>query len=76
MGHRSLYQEKGKNGNLKVKINVHGEMERWRKGNNIITQHNVTLSQALLGCDIKVSTIKGIENLKLSQFDTDFKHIL
>ena len=37
MGHRTLYQEKGKNGSLIIKVNVRGEMERWRKGNNIIT---------------------------------------
>ena len=76
MGHRTLYQEKGKNGNLNVKVIVRGEMERWRKGNNIITQHSVTLSQALGGCDIAVRTVKGTENLKLSQFDKDLKHIL
>lgn len=46
-GHQTLYADKGKNGNLTVKVHVSTESERWRDNNDIHTVHFVTLGQAL-----------------------------
>ena len=53
-GHATLYPGSYKNGNLVVKVNIIGDLERRRNGLNIETTHNVKLSEALRGCEIQV----------------------
>ena len=75
LGHRTLNSDKGKNGLLKVIVHVVQEAERWRKGQDIFSQHYITLDQALKGCKVSVPTVHGSETVNLSQFDAHMKHI-
>ena len=66
-GHKTLYPDKGKNGTLKCTVLVKDETERWRKGNNIHTNHYVSLSDALCGCVLTIPTVQGTQEIKLAQ---------
>ena len=61
LGHASLYPTKGKDGSLKVKVNVGREPDRWRENDRIFTENLVTLSEALEGCKVNVQTVHGSE---------------
>jgi DnaJ-class molecular chaperone len=54
-----MYQTKGESGHLRVKIEVQKDPMVRREGNNIVSKHFVTLSEALFGIDVIVDTIKG-----------------
>ena len=46
-GHHSLFQDKGRNGDLKVKVNIIKNPLIRREGNNIVQKHFITLTQAI-----------------------------
>jgi DnaJ-class molecular chaperone len=58
-GHSSMYSSRGESGHLSVKIEVLKDPMIRREGNNIVSKHFVTLSEALFGIDVVVDTIKG-----------------
>jgi len=58
-GHSSMYPSRGESGHLSVKIEVQKDPLVRRDGNNIVSKHFVTLSEALFGMDVVVDTIKG-----------------
>ena len=47
LGHKTLYPDKFKDGDLVVKVNIIDDLQRRRNGLNIETIHNVRLSEAL-----------------------------
>ena len=48
-----------------------------REGANIISKHYVTLTEALLGCTLKVDTIEGPRAVDLKKVEFHgYKHIL
>lgn len=48
-----------------------------RKGNHIISKHYVTLTEALLGCNITVHTVNGQETLKFNKIESSLhQHVL
>ena len=76
LGHKTLYPEKYKDGDLVVKVSIIDDIQRRRNGLNIETIHNVKLSEALKGCEILVRTAHKTETLQLQNFDKDYRHIL
>lgn len=46
-GHHTTFSDKGKHGSLKVKVHVIKDPLVSREGNNIVSKHFITLSEAL-----------------------------
>ena len=66
-GNQTIYDKsKGQDGDLKIKVQVEKDAHYRREGLNIISKHYVTVSDALLGCDVKVYTVKGPESFRLN----------
>jgi molecular chaperone DnaJ len=59
-----LYISKGEDGHLIIRFNVEADDTVRREGNNLITKHYITLTEALLGCTIVVNTVSGSETLE------------
>eukprot|EP00347_Sterkiella_histriomuscorum_P015383 403357225 len=58
-GNDTIFNEKGRSGHLRIKVIVQEDPNMRRDGNDIISSHSVTLTEALLGTQIKVSTVSG-----------------
>lgn len=61
-GHQSL---KGEDGDLFIKVNVKPHSYFKREGVNILTEKFITITQAVLGGNIKIETINGMMDYKL-----------
>ena len=57
-GHAAL-NSKGKNGNLKVTINVAEDPLQWRVGQDLFSAHFITLGEALRAERVFVKTADG-----------------
>ena len=55
-GNQALDKSKGKDGTLKVTVEVLEDPDLWREGLDIVSKHKITLGQALLGCNISIKT--------------------
>lgn len=65
-GHQTLLAMKGgKHGNLKVKLKVEAG-HRWRTGDDVFSQHFLTLSDALNRCEIDVPTIESSVKIQVN----------
>jgi molecular chaperone DnaJ len=64
-GHETAYFEKGDHGDLKILVKVENDPQLRREGVNIISKHYITLTDAILGCDVHVNTVKGTEKVSL-----------
>lgn len=50
---------KGEDGHLAVRVKVEADTTMRREGQNIVSKHYLTLTEALLGFDVKVPTVNG-----------------
>lgn len=77
-GHETLYSDKGRNGHLNVKVKVKQDQHLKREGVDIISHHSMTLTEALLGADIKVHTIDGETTVRVgpANFENESKIVL
>lgn len=57
--------QRGRNGDLYVHIHVKPSKEFKREGYNILSEAEISISQAVLGDKIEIKTIDGLVNLKI-----------
>jgi molecular chaperone DnaJ len=62
-GHHSPYLQRGEDGHLLVKVIVETDSSIRREGKNIISKHYITLTEAILGCNVTVNTVSGTETI-------------
>ena len=77
-GHESPFMAKGEDGHLLVKLKVESDATIRREGHDIISKHYVTLSEALLGCEVSVSTVTGgMQRISLKSISrSGYQHVL
>lgn len=76
-GNQSNYVKKGEDGHLIIRFSVETDNNKRREGANIISRHYVTLSEALLGCNLTINTVKGVETIHMKPFtESTARHIL
>ena len=63
-GNQSIYISKGEDGHLIIKFTVYSDAAVRREGSNIISQHYITLTEALLGCNLVVNTVQGPQTIE------------
>ena len=65
MNKKGNYSLKGDPGDLLIKVTVKPHPNFKRQGADILSEKNITLTQAILGGTIKVETINGPQDLKI-----------
>ncbi|CDW71259.1 chaperone protein [Stylonychia lemnae] len=68
-GHQTLFRSKGHDGNLFIKVKVQKDQETRREGLDIISKHQITLTEALLGCQLQIKTVAGDQTLRIGPED-------
>lgn len=64
-GHQSVFAAKGEDGHLVVRVRVERDATVRREGHHIISKHYVTLTEAMLGCNLTIPTVAGPKSLQI-----------
>jgi molecular chaperone DnaJ len=64
-------------GHLLIRIKVEKDTTLKRDGMNIISKHYVTLTEALLGCNVTVNTVNGPHTIDIKGLEkSGHRHVL